>query len=177
MKHAFELFEQPIPQLRRPTARDESRLSRIERDVARSGAGAGIGGMACTGALRDTSVLAEVDGEIAGFVSAYLLPYDAETLFVWRVEAPGADRIPGLGSLMIGHLMRQDICRHVTRVQTVLTQDDAPGWALFRRFSRWQGTTMRIQPFITQALEPMKRHEAESLITIRANNSQDRIAA
>ena len=82
------------------------------------------------------------------------------------MAVPGAERISGLGSLMIGHLMRQEACAGVTRVQTVLPHDDETGWALFRRFARWQSTRMDIQPFITQALKPFARHEAENLITV-----------
>ena len=46
--------------------------------------------------LRETCVVAERDGAIVGWVSAYVLPYDPETLFVWQVAVAEAAREDGI---------------------------------------------------------------------------------
>ena len=58
--------------------------------------------------FRDTCVVAELDGEIVGWISAYLLPSDADTVFVWQVAVSSAARGMGMGTRMLDALMLRD---------------------------------------------------------------------
>ena len=58
--------------------------------------------------FRDTCVLAERDGEVVGWISAYLLPDDSETLFVWQVAVSPKARGTGLGVRMLEHLLEME---------------------------------------------------------------------
>lgn len=171
MKHALELFERPIPILRTPEAGDSPRIAALARRSACRGAASLQPELLNDPTFRETSVVAELDGELVGFVSAYRLPYDPGTLFIWHVEEAEAARNSGVSALMLGHLMRSDICADVTRVQTAIKPVDEPSWALFRRFARWQRAPMDIQPSYTQALTPFARHETDLLVTIRLRDA------
>lgn len=171
MKHSLELFENPIPVLRSPEAADVDRIEDLMEEFTSRDFSSLKGDLVYNPAFRETSVVAELEGKIVGFVSAYRLPFDPETLFIWHVDVAESARDTGLSSLMLGHLMRQLSCVEVRRVQTAIPQCDERAWALFRRFARWQRSRMEIQPFITQALTPFARHEVDHLVTIRLKDA------
>lgn len=166
MKHPLELFEQPIPTLRAPDAQDEVGIIALSKGTGSEGMGDVHGSLVANRFSTETSVVAELDGELVGWALAYVLPFDPETLFIWTVEVSEAVEDTGLSSLMLGHLMRQDACLNVTRVQTCIPSDEEDNWALFRRFANWQRSKMNIEPFVTQALFPQTRHKNQNLVTI-----------
>lgn len=166
MKHPLELFEQPIPTLRAPKGQDEVGIIALSKGAGSEGMGEIHGSLVASRFSPETSVVAELNGELVGLALAYVLPFDSETLFIWTVEVSEAAADTGLSSLMLGHLMRQDACLNVTRVQTCIPSDDEDSWALFRRFAKWQRSKMKIEPFVTQALFPGNRHKNQNLVTI-----------
>ena len=176
MKHSLDLFEQPIPVLRAPVPEDGARIAALAKDFTSGKARDLPETLVGRGAFSETSVLAELDGKLLGWVSAYILPYDPQTLFIWTVEVVKVERNPELSSLMLGYLMRQEPCAGVTRVQTVISCDEDRPWTLFRRFARWQHSRMDIQPYFTQALTPHKRHENDNMVTICLQDSNRRAA-
>ena len=166
MKHSLDLFEQPIPVLRVPVQQDGAAVAALAHCDKQELVGTLLGDLAGCDDFVETSVVAELDGEVAGAVLAYILPYDPQTLFVWQVNVAENEEGKGLASLMLGQLLRREACVGVTRVQTAIPASDEISWALFRRFAGWQRTRMRIEPYVTQALSPFRRNEAENLITI-----------
>ncbi len=167
MQHSLELFEQPIPVLRPPLSEDGTAVSSLARTADQEAIGDLLGELAAFDDYKEFSIIAELDGDLVGAMLAYVLPYDPETLFIWLVGVSEGEADKGLASLMLGQVMRRDVSADVTRVQTVITSNDECTWALFRRFARWQRSRMDIQPFITQALTPYRRHESSNLVTIR----------
>lgn len=167
MKHSLELFEQPIPVLRALRPEDGKAAAALAQSAGGGLAGEFLGALAEAGSYGSTSLVAELDGAVAGAVLAYVLPYDPETLFIWQVIIAEGEEEKGLASLMLGQLMRQEACASVTRVQTAIPSNDERVWGLFRRFASWQRARMDIQPFFTQALAPQRRHENDNLVTIR----------
>lgn len=166
MKHSLDLFAQPIPVLRAPTQQDGAAVAALAQCDKQELVGTLLGDLAGCDDFAETSVVAELDGEVAGAVLAYILPYDPQTLFVWQVNVAQDEAGKGLASLMLGQLLRREACAGVTRVQTAIPASDETSWTLFRRFAGWQQTHMRIEPYVTQALSPFRRHEADNLITI-----------
>ena len=166
MKHPLELFEHPIPTMRTPQGEDADCIVALIGDTPSQAMRRAHGSLVANGFSPETSVVAELDGKLVGWALAYVLPFDPETLFIWTVEVSDVSADTGLDSLMLGHLMRQDACAKVTRVQTSIPSDDEDSWSLFRRFANWQRSRMKIQPFVTQALFPRDRHKNENLVTI-----------
>ncbi|KUJ76214.1 hypothetical protein AVO45_12940 [Ruegeria marisrubri] len=170
MKHSLELFEQPIPAMRAPTAEDGKTIAALAQRAEQEVVGELLGALAEVGDFGETSIIAELNGEVVGAVLAYVLPYDPQTLFIWQVTVAEGEEGKGLASLMLGQLMRRDACADVTRVQTAIPSSDEHAWTLFRRFAHWQRTRMDIQPFVTQALKPHRRHENDNLVTIHLHS-------
>ena len=167
MKHSLELFAHPIPVLRAPVPQDGALVASLARTDRQEIVGELMGDLARFDDFRLSSIVAELDGTVVGAVLAYVPPFDRETLFILQVVIAEGEEEKGVGSLMLGHLMRSDTCVDVRRVQTVIRSDDDAVWTLFRRFARWQRSRMEIAPFITQALTPHRRHENDNLVTIR----------
>jgi L-2,4-diaminobutyric acid acetyltransferase len=80
-------------------------------------------------------VAAELDGELVGFVSAYIPPKQQNTLFVWQVAVDEKARGLGLASRMLAELLDRDESQSVQYIDTTITPDNDASWALFRRFA------------------------------------------
>lgn len=167
MKHSLELFEQPIPTLRAPRPEDGERVALLAKDHREQVFGELLGELSDFERFMNASIVAEVDGEVVGAVLAYIPPYASDTLNILQVVIRENEENKGLGSLMLGQVMRREVCAEITRVETTINSRDETSWALFRRFARWQHSRMEITPFFTQALQPHHRHENDNQITIR----------
>ena len=73
-----------------------------------------------------TCAIAEMDGEVVGWVSGYIPPESADTYFVWQVCVSDAARGQGLGRRLIGDVLARPACRSVTTVQCTITHDNEP---------------------------------------------------
>lgn len=86
--------------------------------------------------FSDTSVAAERDGELVGFISGYIPPRRQETLFVWQVAVADQARGAGLGKRMLNHLLGRLTPRGVRFIDTTITEDNAASWGLFKSLAR-----------------------------------------
>ena len=126
--------------------------------------------------FRDTCVVAELDGEIVGWVSAYLMPDDPETMFVWQVAVSEKARGRGLGARMLDHIIARDTCGEVTRIQTTITIDNDASWALFGRFGKARGARLRTQPYFIREDHFDGHHATEHMLTIDFASELERAA-
>lgn len=116
--------------------------------------------------FRDTCVLAELDGEVVGWVSGYLLPDDPQTLFVWQVAVSENARGQGLGQRMLSELLDRDICADVQRIQTTITQDNDASWALFTRFAGRADADVGTEAHFKRDEHFEGKHDTEYMVTI-----------
>ncbi|MRU15122.1 diaminobutyrate acetyltransferase [Roseovarius sp. A21] len=114
----------------------------------------------------DTCILAEMDGEAVGWISAYIMPSDPETLFVWQVAVSSKARGKGLGTRMLSELFEREECKEVNRLQTTITINNDASWALFGRFSKSQNGKLRSEPHYTREDHFDGRHATEHMVTI-----------
>ena len=116
--------------------------------------------------FADTCVAAELDGELVGFISAYIPPKQQNTLFVWQVAVSEKARGTGLGTLMLRGLLSRDACRQVTRLQTTITRDNAASWGLFRKFADLADGELSSAPYFSKSLHFNDLHDTEYMVTI-----------
>jgi len=55
--------------------------------------------------FKETCLIAETDGKIVGFVSAFRPPNKPDTLFVWQVAVAASERGKGLSKALIDELI------------------------------------------------------------------------
>ena len=156
----------PMPRLRKPLATDGAEIWELVRSCKPLDENSLYCNLLQTDHFRDTCVVAEFGGEIVGWVSGYVLPCEPETFFVWQVAVSEAARGMGLGLSMLAHLIDRPECEGVSRLQTTITADNEPSWALFRKFARNEGVKMNVQAYYTQALHFRERHQTEYMVSI-----------
>lgn len=117
--------------------------------------------------FRDTCILAEIEGQVVGWISAYRVPSDPDTLFVWQVAVSDRARGRGLGRKMLFELLEREACDGVMRLQTTITPDNKASWGLFRGFARRLGARLTDEPHYTREDHFQGRHATEHMVTIR----------
>jgi L-2,4-diaminobutyric acid acetyltransferase len=167
MHHPRDLAQAPLPTLRTPQAEDGASIWELVRACRPLDENSMYCNLLQCDHFADTCVLAELDDEIVGWVSAYVMPNEPDTLFVWQVAVAEAARGTGLGALMLKAILGREACHGVSRLQTTITGDNAASWALFRKFARLQGTTLDVQPHYLRTLHFDDRHKTENLVTIK----------
>ncbi len=86
-----------------------------------------------------TSVVAEVDGELVGTITAYIPPQQPDSLFVWQVAVAPQQRGQGLGRRMLQHLLAGCMEQHQLRwMETTISPSNEASNQLFTRFARQQ---------------------------------------
>jgi len=166
MRHLMDLTARATPALRKPVAEDGADIWALVRECKPLDENSMYCNLIQCDHFRDTCVLADLDGAPAGWVSAYVMPNDPETLFVWQVAVSERARGTGLGGLMLQHLMGRDECRGTTRLQTTITRSNAASWGLFRKFARRHGRSLDAQTHFGQAQHFRGQHETEYMVTI-----------
>jgi len=116
--------------------------------------------------FRDTCVVAELDGEIVGWISAYLLPSDADTVFVWQVAVSSAARGMGMGTRMLDALMLREECVGVRRMRTTITLDNDASWGLFRKFADQKDAFLTSEAHFTRDTHFQGEHATEHMVNI-----------
>lgn len=95
--------------------------------------------------FRETSALAELDGEVAGFVSGYLVPESPNSLFVWQVAVAPEARGLKLAKRMILEILHRPVARGVNTLQTTITPDNAASHGVFKSVASSLGTEVETQ--------------------------------
>lgn len=113
-----------------------------------------------------TCVLAERDGKVDGFVSAYIRPDQKDVVFVWQVAVHERARGAGLGGRMLATLLRRPALREVRYLETTV----GPGNQSSRRMFGGIATAAAASIHETALFEPdlfgPDGHDDERLLRI-----------
>jgi L-2,4-diaminobutyric acid acetyltransferase len=84
-----------------------------------------------------TSVIAECDAVVVGATTAYVLPTQPDTLFIWQVAVAPQARGQKLGTRMLQHLLQQCIApRGLRWLEATISPDNHASHRLFTQFAR-----------------------------------------
>lgn len=114
----------------------------------------------------DTCFVAEVDGEIVGFVSAFSRPNDPEVLFVWQIAVSIAYRGKGIADSLLRELITSHSCQSARYIETTITPDNQPSQRLFAKLSKRLQAEKAVLEGFAPHLFPDKEHAPEALIRI-----------
>lgn len=121
--------------------------------------------------FAETSVIAEVEGEPAGFITGYRKPSDPSTLFIWQVAVDSRFRGRGLAKKMLFELVGRATAAGASRLETTITIDNEASQALFAALAREHGTevvrtSLFAEDLFPKAEETGEEHAAEDLYTV-----------
>jgi L-2,4-diaminobutyric acid acetyltransferase len=128
--------------------------------------------------FAETSVAAVVDDRLVGFISAYLLPNDPETLFVWQVVVDAKFRGQGVAKRMLNWLVAQPGTGSARQLITSITPDNRASWMLFESLARdWHAQPIK-EIMFERERHFAGHHDDEYLLRIAPlpDRSQDTIA-
>lgn len=114
----------------------------------------------------ETCVVAEKDGELVGFLSAYRLPQAPHTLFVWQVAVDAAARGHGLAGRMLDELLGRCSCSGVQLIETTVSPSNLASRRVFVRFAAQQNAAWQEEVFLGRAHFGSEDHEEEILLRI-----------
>ncbi|WP_093011666.1 MULTISPECIES: diaminobutyrate acetyltransferase [Roseivivax] len=127
--------------------------------------------------FRDTCVVALVDDEIAGWVSAYITPQDPDSMFVWQVAVSEKARGIGLGTRMLSALMTREEASDCKRMKTTITLDNDASWALFTKFAEKNNAILDSEAHFTRDTHFNGEHATEHMLTITFREAVQQSAA
>ena len=113
-----------------------------------------------------TCAIAEMDGEVVGWVSGYIPPESADTYFVWQVCVAEKARGKGLAKRLINAVLARKVCADVTRVQSTITKDNKASWALFGSIADTLDTDLARKPHFKREDHFAGLHDTEFLVDI-----------
>lgn len=120
--------------------------------------------------FRDTTILAESDGEVVGFVAAYRPPTHPDTVFVWQVGVHPKMRGRGLARSILDALVGRPGCEGVRYLEATVTPSNAASRRLFESFARRHGADAEWSAKYPAAFFG-GNHEPEDLVRIGPLNA------
>lgn len=116
--------------------------------------------------FRHTSVVAEIEADIVGAITGYLVPERPDTVFVWQVAVGSAARGQGLALRMLDHIVDRHACRDVRFMETTITEDNAASWGLFRKFAEARGAGLSQEVGFDRDVHFGGQHDTEIQVRI-----------
>jgi L-2,4-diaminobutyric acid acetyltransferase len=154
-----------LPRLRKPLATDGADIWALVKSCKPLDENSMYCNLVQAEHFRDTCVVAELDGEIVGWISGHMIPASDE-LFVWQVAVSPKARGLGLGTLMLLELIERDACDGATHLKTTITEDNDASWALFRSFARTISGELADEPHFHRDVHFDGHHDTEHMVTI-----------
>lgn len=116
--------------------------------------------------FADTSVAADRDGTLVGFISGYLIPGCLDRLFVWQVAVTESMRGLGLASCMLDHILNRSICKTVRYIETSIVEKNQASWALFKRLAQHLSADWHTATWMDNQIHFAGEHATEILVRI-----------
>lgn len=104
--------------------------------------------------FADTCVVAKLDQELVGFITAFIPPEQPDTVFVWQIGVDPKHSGKGVGSRLLEQLFNQVRAKGVQYVEATITPSNEASQALFEKFANQHQTSCSVQSFFTKDLFP-----------------------
>lgn len=166
-----------MPELREPTSEDGAAVWQLIKDCAPLDRNSLYCNLLQCDHFASTCVAAELDGDIVGWVSGYIVPDSPDTLFIWQVAVAEKGRGMGLARKMIEHLLTRKVCKDVKNINTTITRDNSASWALFRSVAERRDAPFERDAHFTKEVHFEGRHDTEYMVSIGPFGALARAAA
>lgn len=115
--------------------------------------------------FRSTCAIAENGDDLVGFVTAYRLPDNPDSLFVWQIGVDASARGQGVASRLLNALQERDWFTEIKRIELTIAPDNPASQALFTRWAEKLGRSIRSEPYLSSDLLG-DGHQPEDLYVI-----------
>jgi len=115
--------------------------------------------------FANTCAVAESDGSVQAFVSAYVRPDQPDTLFVWQVAVDASLRGQGVAGQLLVHLLARPHLNGVRHIEATVNPSNNASRSLFASLARKHGCDMHESMLFEERLLG-EGHEAEILLRV-----------
>lgn len=115
--------------------------------------------------FAETSVVAEVEGKVVGFVTGFSRPSESDTFFLWQVGVDADQRGKRLAARMVHAILDRLEPDGVVRLRTTISPDNEASQKLFGSVARDRGKELVKEDYLSAA-DLGEGHEPEDLYTI-----------
>jgi len=165
MQNKLDMKKARTPKLRKPNAEDGAAIWRLIRDCKPLDENSLYANLIQADHFRDTCVVAELDGDIVGWISGHMIPAQ-DAFFVWQVAVSPKARGRGLWITMLLELVKRDETRDAKTLKTTITRDNDASWGVFRSFANHFGGDLSDAPHFTNDAHFEGAHDTEHMVTI-----------
>lgn len=113
-----------------------------------------------------TSVAANSNGNLVGFISGYIIPDRPNTIFIWQVAVAEKARGQKLASKMLKHILSREHCKNVSYIETSITEDNQASLNVFKGLARLLNTETQCLPWMDKKLHFSGQHDSEPLVRV-----------
>ncbi len=152
--------------LRRPTLEDGMGVYRLVESCPPLDTNSSYCNLLQSSHFSATSVAAELEENIVGFISGYIIPDRPNTLFVWQVAVAEIARGVGLASRMLTEILSRPECAAVEYLETTITQDNKASWALFEGLAKKLSVDLQRSDWMDKETHFSGLHDSETLVRI-----------
>jgi diaminobutyrate acetyltransferase len=117
-----------------------------------------------------TSIVAEAEDELVGFVTGFRVPGAPDTVFVWQIAVDERQRGAGIGGRMLDELVGRTGAHFI---EATVTPDNGPSTALFRALGARHGNDVEETLAYGEHLFP-EGHDAEIRFRVPVTNDNPR---
>lgn len=121
--------------------------------------------------FANTSVVAERESGVVGFISGYTIPERPDTLFIWQVAVSEQARGLGLASRMLAHIIARPQCHDISQLETTITEKNKASWALFKSFAKAMSADFQSSVWMDKDAHFGGLRDSETLVRIGPFNS------
>ncbi len=152
--------------LRRPTLEDGMDVYQLVKSCPPLDTNSSYCNLLQSSHFSSTSVAAELEGQLVGFISGYIIPDRPDTLFVWQVAVSEQARGVGLASRMLKHILSRSQCQQVRFIETSITADNQASWALFTSLAKKLPAELNSSDWMDKHVHFKDQHDSEALVRI-----------
>ncbi len=122
--------------LRAPNLGDGASMWRIAKDSAVLDVNSSYSYLLWCRDFAETSVVADVDGRVVGFVTGFVRPQAPDTVFVWQIAVDRSQRGRGIAAQLLHSLLDRVADQGVSVLETTITSDNTASIAMFTSVAR-----------------------------------------
>ncbi|MBI1260767.1 MAG: diaminobutyrate acetyltransferase [Rhizobiales bacterium] len=116
--------------------------------------------------FAETCIVAERDGKIVGWISAYQPPNAPDEIFIWQVAVDQSARGLGLGKKMLNGLLARPAFKDAQVLTTTVTADNEASMAMFTSFARSHKAVLERHAHFERDAHFAGAHDTEFLVSI-----------
>lgn len=116
--------------------------------------------------LADTSLVAEIEGALVGFIGGYRAPTLPHSVLVWQIDVDPSFREQGLGNALLHALIRCPGCAGVEFVEAAVSPANVPTKRLLESFARDLDTACEVTLGSAKSVIAASAEQSEDLLRV-----------